>query len=315
MAYPFDVSWQRAPIAHGGGVFFVNSTDTNNKADDPSHGSQVKPFATWSYAISRATANNHDVIYLMPGHAETIPAAAGVAYNVAGVTTVGLGEGAYRPTFTFNTSTAASVLISAANARIRNIVGIPGIADVTQPFDITGNDCDLELEWQDASAATSARRAVLATSVSRLRLKLKYLSLTTATKTVNAVQLNGCTHVGLDLDAYGNPAAWVQLVSAASSNVKVTGSAYAYGITDGSAIVRDVVGGSTWSADVFDMGAGTRLTGGSGAVLAPASLRSVDVRNVLTSMGLDQVGIDVTQIWLEIQELQAFMAQEFGEFT
>mgnify|MGYP006139353905 CR=1 FL=1 len=49
--------------------------------------------------------NKGDVIVVMPGHAETVSGAAGINCDVAGVSIVGLGRGAARPTITMSAAT------------------------------------------------------------------------------------------------------------------------------------------------------------------------------------------------------------------
>src|SRR3990167_2616461 len=82
-----------------GNVFFVDS-GASLAVDDTAHGdSPERPFATLDYAVGQCTASNGDIIYVMPGHAETISADSGVDVDVAGVTIIGVGRGASRPTF------------------------------------------------------------------------------------------------------------------------------------------------------------------------------------------------------------------------
>lgn len=109
------------PVYTTGNVFYVDSGHAQ-AGDDTTHGMSVgRPFATLDYAVGQCTANNGDVIYVMPGHAETIAAAAGVDFDVAGITVVGLGQGNSRPTFTFTTAAAADVDIDAADVRLVNL--------------------------------------------------------------------------------------------------------------------------------------------------------------------------------------------------
>lgn len=78
-------------------------------------------YTTIDSAISACTANNNDLVVVLPGHAETITAASGIDLDVAGVTVVGLGQGTNRPTVTFGTATTASIDFSAANCTLKNI--------------------------------------------------------------------------------------------------------------------------------------------------------------------------------------------------
>src|SRR5215211_623854 len=90
-------------------VFFVQSTHSN--AGDTAGKGQTPdaPFATIDYAIGNCTADQGDLILVLPGHEEAVSAAAGLALDVAGVTIQGVGTGRARPTITLGTSTAADI--------------------------------------------------------------------------------------------------------------------------------------------------------------------------------------------------------------
>jgi hypothetical protein len=65
----------------------------------------------------------------LPGHSESVTAAAGIDADIAGVHVLGLGEGSGRPTFTVSTATTADIDIDAANITFENMI-----------FDLTGID-------------------------------------------------------------------------------------------------------------------------------------------------------------------------------
>lgn len=69
--------------------------------------------ATFDQAMTLATANKGDTIYVLPKHAETVTATNMVA-DKAGVTIVCLGNGSTRPTFTFGAADA-TITVSAAD--------------------------------------------------------------------------------------------------------------------------------------------------------------------------------------------------------
>ena len=100
-----------------GQVFFVsNSTALSPQeraGSDGNRGTYLSPFATLNYAISQCVAGRGDIIFVGPGHTETVATAAAINMNMAGVAVVGLGAGASRPTFSF--SAAASTIAVAAN--------------------------------------------------------------------------------------------------------------------------------------------------------------------------------------------------------
>jgi len=82
---------------------------------DGNDGSFQSPKATIAGALLQCAAGRGDVIYVKSGHSETISTAGALTLSVAGVQVIGLGSGGSRPQLTFNGSTAASLLVSAAN--------------------------------------------------------------------------------------------------------------------------------------------------------------------------------------------------------
>lgn len=118
-----------------GARFWVNC---DNGVDAAHYGlAPEKPFATVDYAIGRCTANSGDIIYVMEGHAETFVATNGFDVDVAGVTIIGLGRGAARPTFLLD-DTDAQVNIGAASAWIENVRFVAGISAVVAGVQVEG---------------------------------------------------------------------------------------------------------------------------------------------------------------------------------
>jgi hypothetical protein len=99
-------------------VFWVDS----NKGSDGNRGTFIHPFATLDYAIGRCTANQGDKIFVAAGHVETITSATALVLDIAGIEIIGLGTKENRPVYTFTTATAASVVISANDIYISNLV-------------------------------------------------------------------------------------------------------------------------------------------------------------------------------------------------
>jgi hypothetical protein len=153
-----------------GSVFFVDSTSAN-KADDPGHGDRASnPFATIDYAVGRCTANKGDVIVVAPGHTETVSTAGGLALDVAGITVLGLGVGASRPTVNI-TATGARVTISAASITARNLIFVGTIDAITNPIAISAADVSLlDIETRDASATQAVDFIVTTAAADRLRI-------------------------------------------------------------------------------------------------------------------------------------------------
>jgi hypothetical protein len=132
-----------------GNIFFVNSVTGTNGAG---YGQNPDaPVASIDYAIGLCTANNGDRIYVMPGHVETVGAAAAVALDVAGVEIIGLGSGAARPTVNF-TTTDATFAVSAANCTVRNLLFTGGIDAVVSALVVSAADFKLlDCEYRDVT--------------------------------------------------------------------------------------------------------------------------------------------------------------------
>jgi len=122
-----------------GNIFFVDS-GASNGGDTVGHGDNPdRPFLTIDFAIGQCTANNGDVIYVMPGHAETIAAASGIDVDVAGITIVGLGVDEDRPTITMS-AVGSTFELAAAGCVIKNLL-FKVTADTTVVIDINAAGC------------------------------------------------------------------------------------------------------------------------------------------------------------------------------
>jgi len=124
-----------------GNIWFVNSATGTNAAG--AGRSPLAPFATIDYAVGNCTASNGDVIYVMPGHAETVSAAGGLDLDVAGITIKGLGSGSLTPTVTLNTATTADVDVDAANITVENIHFRANFADIVAGIDVNAANCTI----------------------------------------------------------------------------------------------------------------------------------------------------------------------------
>lgn len=270
------ISIRGVPVlnTHSGQVFWVNS----NGGSDLNQGTFTRPRATIGGALLLCKADRGDIILVKANHAETIIAAAQLNVNIAGVSIIGLGTGTDRPELTFSTATTASVTIAAANVTIQNIVGISGINALVNPFNVltTSNDCFLDIEWQDPTTILEAARAVLATTVSRLQIKLKYKGQTGGSSNVNAIRLVAVTGSRITTDFNGKAStAVVEFLTTASTDVVVDGYMYNASVTTGAKDVVDTVTGSTWYAAVYDGSAGQFFSGGSAQAFASDDITSV----------------------------------------
>lgn len=120
------IKLRQIPLVHMnvGKVFYVNNSsvlpENGVSGSDGNDGTFLRPFATIDYAVSKCTANRGDIIYVMPGHAESIAAASAIDLDVAGISLVGLGKGTKMPTITY-TNAAAEVAVGADDITIHNM--------------------------------------------------------------------------------------------------------------------------------------------------------------------------------------------------
>ena len=128
---------------------------------------------TINAAIALCTANNGDIIVVLPGHTETVVAAAGVLVNVAGVKIVGMGVGRSRPTITFTTSTAASFDITSANTTIENLVLVCGIDAQLAMVNITAADVAFDKCELETNSGTVGTVAGILTAATATRLRVE----------------------------------------------------------------------------------------------------------------------------------------------
>lgn len=167
--FPQGVSSFGVPVMGGsqipattGNYWFVNSV--TGSAGNPGNVPNL-PFNSIATARTAATANNGDVVIVMPGHAETIGAAAGIAFSKAGIHYIGLGEGAARPTITFATATTATATVSAASNTINNFVFLQTFDAIVSPFVVSGSDCTFVNNYFSTATATAqVTQMILTTS-------------------------------------------------------------------------------------------------------------------------------------------------------
>lgn len=110
-----------------GTVFFV---DSNNGSAGASGLKPTEALTTLDAALGKCTDSKGDVIYLMPGHAETITGAGGITLDKIGVSIIGLGRYDLRPRFLMDGGATVTMLVTAANVSIENCVFAAGHADI-----------------------------------------------------------------------------------------------------------------------------------------------------------------------------------------
>lgn len=171
-----------------GNVFFVSSVTGSATGGYTADA----PAATIAQALALCTANKGDIIYVAPDHAESI-GASGLAWNVAGVSIIGLGNGANRPTLTWHT-TDAVVTISAASMLIKNIRTVVDLDEVVSMFLVTG--ANVTLDGVDFVETASAQA-------------IQWLKTTNA---ADYLTIKNCVH--RQINAAGSAQKWIEIVGA-----------------------------------------------------------------------------------------------------
>lgn len=104
---------------------------------------------TLNAGLARCRSGMNDIVFVMPGHTESISGADAMSSLVAGTKIVGLGSGNTRPTFTW-TAAAATFLLDVNDVEIHNCrllmagaLGSTTALTVTAPMTITGVGCGL----------------------------------------------------------------------------------------------------------------------------------------------------------------------------
>jgi len=183
-----------------GDVYFV---DSGSGTDSTACGKSIsKPFASIDYAIDQCTASQGDVIFVLPGHTETIAAAGGITCDVAGISIIGLGEGNLRPTITWS-ATASSWLITAANVTLKNLITTISIDEVVSMFAVSAAGVTLDtVDFKEYGAKGATGQA------------LQFLLTTVA---ADDLMVMNCRH---KQDTAGNTAqVWIQLVGTDNSRI------------------------------------------------------------------------------------------------
>lgn len=177
-----------AGVVSFGNIWYVSSTTGSDTANNGKAPNQA--FATLDKADLSATASNNDIIYVLPGHSETLTAAAQVSLSTAGVTVIGLGVGRNRPVFNYTTSAAASFDITGANYTLINLVFNPtGVSAVTAAINITSADVSLlDCEMQLSTGTNGVVLGILtAATAARLRVeRCRFIGPATSTDTTTA---------------------------------------------------------------------------------------------------------------------------------
>lgn len=203
-----------ATLPEAGNIYFVSSVTGSATGGATADA----PAATIAQALLLCTASNGDIIYVLPGHVESI-GAAGLAWNVAGVSLIGLGTGALRPTLTWHT-TDAVVTVSGANMLIKNIRTTVDLDEVVSMFLVTGANVTFDTVDHIDAGATQAIQWLLTTNAADyLTIKNCYHVQNTAAATAQKwIQLVGPDYVRIHDNIF------ILTLNASTSSMTISGS-------------------------------------------------------------------------------------------
>jgi hypothetical protein len=194
-----------------GNTFFVDSG--NSVASTTTDGlSKDTPRSTiescFTPATALVTANNGDIIYVMPGHTEAVVAAGGLDLDVAGVTIAFLGEGESQARITFGTTSTADMDIDAASITLIRPKFVAAVDALAGPIDVNATDFTIvDGQYRDATNIDTTDCVVATAGATRLRIHgWKYLAGNEGgTQKESNIQLNGVDDAELvDIDILGD---------------------------------------------------------------------------------------------------------------
>jgi hypothetical protein len=229
-----------------GDIWFVDSGQTTTGADSVGYGRNPdQPFLTLDYMVAQATANNGDTVYIMPGHTETLGADSAVDIDVAGLTIIGLGRGAARPTFNA-TAIAGDFKLAAASTHIENLLFTSGIDATTGMLEISAADCTVKnCEFRDVTGqATDC--LITVDGADRLTIEGCRFIMAAAAGANSAIALDGSDDCIIrDCKIYGNFAVGaIDLRTTASARIDIS-RCYIWTANAADIAIVDTITGST----------------------------------------------------------------------
>ena len=161
------------PVSSGS-YFWVDSGGTGKGTS----GSFGNPFSTLAAAYTACVASRGDVIIMKEGHTETITTNTALAFSKIGVSIIGLGNGALRPTITLTGTTAAvTIAISAASQLLRNFIISSGRDELAAAFTISAASVTLDGVDYVEDDVTHQVLTFVTTTAAATRLTVKNCSL------------------------------------------------------------------------------------------------------------------------------------------
>lgn len=176
-----------------GNVYYVSSVTGSSTGPG---WSPANAYATIDQAISACTANNGDVVLVLPNHSETITTAGAIAQDVEGVAVIGLGEGNSRPLVNFGTNATATWAISAASCSVRNIRVKATVDELVSMFVVSAEGVTIDaVDYVDNTTVQAIQFLLTTAAADYLTVKnLFHWKGTACAATEKWISLVGSTH-------------------------------------------------------------------------------------------------------------------------
>lgn len=197
---------------------------------DGNSGSFESPYATIARAIASCSPGRGDVVYVKPGHIETITSATYLAFTVAGVQVIGLGAGASRPTLNFSTATTATIAASSAGCGLINFnIVCTGFANLAAAVTVTAADFALVGNTFTLAGTNSAVLGISATAAATgLTIDSNNLLASGGSGTGTAIQLVGGSNITITNNfiegAFGVGTGGVSNITTAVTDLLIVGN-------------------------------------------------------------------------------------------
>lgn len=246
-AADFKISQMLGERTNTGKVFYVHS----GTGSASSNGRQARnPINSIDTAVGLCTAAKGDTICVMPGHVETVAAANGLDFDVAGIRVVFLGEGANRASVNL-TATTSTIRVNANNVTIVGMLVTGGIDAVAKCIDVNGKTdvTFVDLRYRDVTGQCTVFMNA-ANNSDRLTIDgVRYIG-DSAAGTTSAFQFNGCDDLLFKgpFEIVGNfSGAAIDFVTTASLRVRIDASEGSFIWTQNAAdlCIKDTITGST----------------------------------------------------------------------
>ena len=210
-----------------------------------------KLHVTIDEAVGACTASRGDTIIAAPGHVETVTAAGGLTLDVAGITLIGLGQGADRPQINFTTATTADMDVDAASITMVNFLFTGGVDEIASMIDVNAADFTMiDCEIRDVTGQMAIAMATDA-NADRMKLIRPVFNLAAAAGATEAIRIIGGDDIEIiSPKIYGNfSTGAIQVHTTATVRLKVYGNsdcpAYIWNANAADVAIVDTVTAST----------------------------------------------------------------------